>query len=225
LYDEVAVLDDVVGAGDVVVTFDPLAVVSDVVVEPSLLVTDLVEAPLVLLVPSAPASICENRSCSALPDAAAVVPVDDWLCASSSAPKVVGDICPPPLNPVTAAEFPEAEAPPDRPNKSAEAWLKPVDWADDELEEVSDLIAFSAADAAPRASSMAELRQMPQSAALLQSNDEQTPCHCEKPSQMRVLRIHRSPGPPGNWCRRGRIFRLAPGICPQASRVLRGNHL
>jgi hypothetical protein len=37
--------DDDVGTGDVVVTFDPSAKVSDVVVEPSLLVADVVDAP------------------------------------------------------------------------------------------------------------------------------------------------------------------------------------
>ena len=119
-------------------------------VEPSLLVADVVEAPLVLLVPSPLASIGENRFCSALPDADVAAPVDDWLCASSSALKVVGDICPPPLNPGTAPVLPGAEAPPERPNRSAEAWLKPLDCADDEVEEVSDLIVSSAADAAPK---------------------------------------------------------------------------
>jgi len=40
----VALLDAVAAAGDVIVTFDPSAWVSDVVVEPSLLLTDVLDA-------------------------------------------------------------------------------------------------------------------------------------------------------------------------------------
>jgi hypothetical protein len=78
---------------------------------------------------------------------------------------VAGDSCENPVDPEAAAELPEAGAPPERPNRSAEAWLKPVDCVDDEADEVNDWIASSALDAAPRANSMAELRQVPQSAA------------------------------------------------------------
>ena len=117
--------------------------------------------------PSPLPSICENRSCSALDwlvdadvvDADVVaVAVDDWLCAANSALKVPGDICENPVVPEGAAEFADAWAPPERPNISAVAWLKPVDWDDDEVEadEVSDWMASNAVDAAPRANSMAK---------------------------------------------------------------------
>src|SRR5882724_11323669 len=123
------------------------------------------------------ASICENRSCRALAglDAAGpAVPVDDWLCAASKALKVAGDICAPPLNPGTV-EPPEGGT--ETSNGSPEAGPKPIGCDDDGLE-VSDLMASSAADAAPKASSMAELRQMPQSAAPpSMAKDQQAPCH------------------------------------------------
>jgi hypothetical protein len=53
---------------------------------------------------------------------------------------------------------------------SAVAWLKPVDCDDDEADEVNDWMASSADDAAPRANSMAKLRQTPQSAAFTLEN-------------------------------------------------------
>ena len=89
--------------------------------------------------------------------------VDDWLCAASSALKVAGDICENPVVPEGAdelpdAELPDVEAPWARPNMSAVAWLKAVDWDDDEADEVNDWMASSAVDAAPRANSMAKLR-------------------------------------------------------------------
>jgi hypothetical protein len=73
---------------------------------------------------------------------------------------VAGDSCENPVVPDGAAELPDAElpdaaAPPERPNRSAEAWLKPVDCVDDEADEVNDWMAFSAVDAAPTANSMA----------------------------------------------------------------------
>ncbi len=101
-------------------------------------------------------------------------PLGDWLCAASSALMVAGDICENPVDPEAAAELPEAEAPPERPNRSAEAWLKPVDCAD-AFDEVSDLRASTAADAAPRASNMAELRQAPQSAAAFDQDRSASP--------------------------------------------------
>jgi hypothetical protein len=119
------------------------------------------------------ASICENRSCNALDrlvdddvaDDDVAAAVDDWLCAASSALMVAGDIGEKPVVPDGAADFPDAAAPAERPNRSAVAWLKPVDWLEDEVEEVNDWIASRAVDAAPRANSMAKLRQTPQSAA------------------------------------------------------------
>ena len=116
--------------------------------------------------PSPLVSICENRSCNALDglvDADALdddvaAAVDDWLCAASSALMVAGDSCENPVVPEGAAGLPEADAPPERPNMSAVAWLKPVDWDADEADEVNDWMASSAVDAAPRANSMAKLR-------------------------------------------------------------------
>jgi hypothetical protein len=78
---------------------------------------------------------------------------------------VAGDIGEKPVVPDGAVELPDAAAPPERPNTSAVAWLKPVDRVDDEVKEVNDWMASSATDAAPRANSMAKLRQTPQSAA------------------------------------------------------------
>jgi hypothetical protein len=88
---------------------------------------------------------------------------------------VAGDSCENPVVPDGAAELPDAElpdaaAPPERPNRSAEAWLKPVDCVDDEADEVNDWMAFSAVDAAPTANSMAKLQQTPQSAAFPPEN-------------------------------------------------------
>ena len=114
-------------------------------------------------------SICENRSCSALDglvDAEVVDWVDDWLCAASSALMVAGDSCENPVVPDGAVELPDAAVPPERPNISAVAWLNTVDWVDDEVEEVNDWMALSAVDAAPRANSMAKLRQTPQKRGL-----------------------------------------------------------
>jgi hypothetical protein len=106
--------------------------------------------------PSPLASICENKSCKALPGlvaAGAAPPVDDWPCAASSALKVAGAICAPPLDPETAVEPPEGGA--EISNGLPDADPKPIGCDDDGLE-VSDLIASSAADAAPKASSMAK---------------------------------------------------------------------
>jgi hypothetical protein len=71
---------------------------------------------------------------------------------------VAGDSCEKPVvDPDGADEFPGGGASWAKPNISA-AWLNPVDCDDDEADEVSDWMASSAVDAAPRASSMAKLR-------------------------------------------------------------------
>ena len=85
-------------------------------------------------------------------------PVDDWLCAASSAFRVAGDIGEPEPKPETGAELVDAEAGLAISNGSTA--LKPVDGGEDELDEdaldeVSELTASSAAVAAPRANSMA----------------------------------------------------------------------
>ena len=100
-------------------------------------------------------SICEERSCHALDPLADADPVDDWLCAASSAFRVAGDICELEPKPETGAELDDAEAGLAISNGSTA--LKPVDGGEDELvlDEVSALTASSAAVAAPRASSMA----------------------------------------------------------------------
>jgi hypothetical protein len=69
------------------------------------------------------------------------------------------------VDPVPSVGLTEVEALAEAAKGSVEAALKPVDWADDVFDEVSDLIASIAVDAAPRANSMAELQQVPHSAA------------------------------------------------------------
>jgi hypothetical protein len=69
------------------------------------------------------------------------------------------------------------------PEMSNGDWPKPPAGCA-ELDEVSDLMASSADDAAPRANSMAELRQLPRGAAhTIMPMDQQTPCHGEKPNK------------------------------------------
>ena len=72
---------------------------------------------------------------------------------------VAGDICEPLPDPGTAVEPVEAEAPADKSNGLAGG------CGDVDFVEVSDLSASSAAEAAPRASSMTELQPKPRSAA------------------------------------------------------------
>ena len=125
--------------------------------------SDLVISPFPL------ASICENRSYSAadgLVDADVVVAADDWPCAASSALMVAGDICENPVAPAAGVELVAVEALLGILKGSVEASLKPVACGDDDIDEVSDWMAFSADDAAPRANSMAKLRQMPHRAAI-----------------------------------------------------------
>ena len=119
--------------------------------------------------PSPLVSSCENRSFRAsdlLVDAEVVDPVDDWLCAASSALMVAGDICEPPPEPKGGGGgAADAEALPDRSNGFATSGVTPVFCEDDDFDEVNDLRASSADDAAPRANSMTGLRQSPRSAA------------------------------------------------------------
>src|SRR5216683_396663 len=73
-------------------------------------------------------------------------------------------------------------------NGFVELWVKPVACGDDDFAFVwiSDLKASIADDAAPRASSIAELRKMPHRAAVTSTPiDQQTPCHREKASRIR----------------------------------------
>jgi hypothetical protein len=84
-----------------------------------------------------------------------VAPLDDWLCAASSALSVVGDSCDNPLPPEAGAvEVPEAAVLPERSNGLAEPWLKPVAGGEEDFDEVSNCRASSADDAALRASNI-----------------------------------------------------------------------
>ena len=148
-----------------------------------------------LILPSPSVSICENRSCRALDglddvdDVAVdvVVAVDDWLCAASSALIVDGDICEKPVVPETGAALAEVEVLLEASNGFVELWVKPVAGRDDDFAFVwvSDLKASITDDAAPRASSIAELRKMPHRAADTSTPiDQQTPCQRDKPNKM-----------------------------------------
>src|SRR4030081_1626336 len=67
------------------------------------------------------ASSCENRSFKALDglfDADVVDPVDDWLCAASSALMVAGDSCEKRLQPEAGAGLPDALSLPETSNGS-----------------------------------------------------------------------------------------------------------
>jgi hypothetical protein len=134
-------------------------------------------------------SICENRSCRALDglvDVDVVVAADDWLCAASSALIVDGDICETPAEPEAAAGLAEVAVLLELSNGFVELWVKPVTGGDDDFAFVwvSDLKASITDDAAPRASSIAELRIMPHRAAVTSTPiDQQAPCHREKPNK------------------------------------------
>jgi hypothetical protein len=80
-----------------------------------------------------------------------VVPVEDWLCAASSALMVAGEICEPPLPPPVLV-LDEAEELEKASNRLA--GLIALACEDDDFEEVSDFRASIADDAAPRASNM-----------------------------------------------------------------------
>jgi hypothetical protein len=148
------------------------------------------------------ASSFENKSWSA--DAglldADVVAVDDWLCAANSAFKVDGDSCESPLDPEAGGvKLGEAEAPAEKSNGFAESWPRPVVCDEDDFDEVSDWRASNADDTAPKASTMAELRQIPHARRLLpHREDQQAPCHHEKPNKTWVFRTSSCPPAPGN---------------------------
>jgi hypothetical protein len=79
---------------------------------------------------------------------------------------VTGDICENPVAPAAGVEPVAVEALLGMLKGSVEASLKPVACADDAADEASDWMAVSADDAAPRANSMAKLRQTPHRAAI-----------------------------------------------------------
>ena len=83
-------------------------------------------------------------------DDALAVAVDDWLCAAKSALSVPGASGENPLEPEAEAELAEDAALPERLKGSVAASLNPVACADDDgFDEVSDLMASHADDAAP----------------------------------------------------------------------------
>src|SRR5216683_1739510 len=119
-----------------------------------------------------------------------VVAVDDWLCAASSALIVDGDICETPVDPDAGAGLAEVEVLLEASNGFVELWVKPVACGDDDFAFVwvSDLKASITDDAAPRASSIAELRKMPHRAAVASTPiDQQAPCHREKANKIWVF--------------------------------------
>jgi hypothetical protein len=69
---------------------------------------------------------------------------------------VEGEICELALKPVAAVALAEVEAGLEISNGLV--WPEPVDCEEDDTDEVSDLMASRATDAAPRANSMAELQ-------------------------------------------------------------------
>jgi hypothetical protein len=86
---------------------------------------------------------------------------DSWLCAASSALMVAGDICAPPPGLAAGLALAAAEASLAIWNGSVEPWLKPVDGAEEDFDEVSALRASTAVDAAPNASNMETTPAMP----------------------------------------------------------------
>src|SRR5260370_29111920 len=94
-------------------------------------------------------------------------PAEDWLCAASSALMVAGDICEPPPGHGGGVELPVAGPFPGKSKGFVAPCPKPVDCGDGGFGDVSDCSTSSADDTAPRASSMAELRQMPHGAAFI----------------------------------------------------------
>jgi hypothetical protein len=116
-----------------------------------------------LSLPSLSASICANRSFSASDrplDADGADAVVAWLCAASSALIVAGEICEPPPAPDLPGEASDAVLLPERSNGLFGSCLLPADF-----DAVSDFRRSSADVAAPRASSMTKLHQMPRGAA------------------------------------------------------------
>jgi hypothetical protein len=84
---------------------------------------------------------------------------------------VAGDTREPPPDPKGGGGgLADVEVVPERSNGFAASGVTPVVCEDDDFDEVSDLRASSADDAAPRASSMTGLRQTPRSAAFISTS-------------------------------------------------------
>jgi len=82
--------------------------------------------------------------------------VDDWLCAASSALIVVGEICEDALDVVAGVGLADAATVLETSNGFDDDAELVDDEEDVEADEVSALMASTAADAAPRANNMAE---------------------------------------------------------------------
>jgi hypothetical protein len=89
-----------------------------------------------------------------------------WPCAAISALIVAGEICVNPAPPVTGGGLPVCAWLLVVSNGVVALWVKPVVCGEVDFDEVSDCSASIADEAAPRASSMTELRQMPRSRGL-----------------------------------------------------------
>jgi hypothetical protein len=124
------------------------------------------------------AFICENRLCNGFEELVVVVPVvvplcDVWLCASSNALIISGEICAEPLaDPVLVVPALELDRIVEASNRPL-LWLEPVDDVDadpdavddDDFGEVSKPRMSRADVAAPRANNMAILQTAPRAAA------------------------------------------------------------
>jgi hypothetical protein len=168
--------------------------------------------------PSPFASICENRSFNAssrlvdvedveLDDVDEVVlPVEsvDWLCAAISALIVSGEIC------AQLPELTEEVAPLVvlLPLSIANGLVAPCeDVEDEDFELVSDWIASSALDTAPRANNIAQLQPVRHAAANVLDWDQQATCQCEKLNEIRVHHALRVRGTSAIHAADGRFFR------------------
>jgi hypothetical protein len=110
---------------------------------------------------------------------------------------VAGDTREPPPDPKGGGGgAADAEVVPERSNGFAASGVTPVVREDDDFDEVSNLRASSADDAALMANSMTGLRQMPRSAAFISTSiNQQAPCHSEKPNKIWVF-VLRTVRPP-----------------------------
>jgi ribulose-phosphate 3-epimerase len=174
--------------------------------------------------PSSP-SIGEDTFCPVLAGLVDVWlgdPVNDWLCAASSASMVDGDSCEGALVPEAATELAEAGLL----SESANGLLpvEPFDGAEEDGS--SDWMASIADEAAPRANSMTELRHLPRRAA--RANFPQLSGANAVPARKapKILAFYASAGSlgPGNSCRWRQNFPLSraafPPHCPRAWRML-----
>jgi hypothetical protein len=87
------------------------------------------------------------------------------------------------------------------------AWVKPVDVVDDDFDDVSDLRASIAADAAPKAGNMTNSDNAAPRGPRFCGVTEQAPCHDEKPNKTGLFSISMELPPRQLMPERGRFFR------------------